>query len=352
MKIRLDSISKKFSDFTLFLDLELPDHSFITILGPSGSGKTTTLNLLAGIEKPDSGKIRFGDNDVTNLALHKRKIGMVFQDYALFPHMNLARNITYSLRVRGDGREERKKTLDRLVDLLHLEGLQERNIQDLSGGEQQRVALARAIASEPDVLLLDEPLSSLDPELRFDLRKDIRALQRRFGMTAVYVTHDQLEAFSLSDKIILLMDGKCVQFAEPETLYRRPANRKAASFLGFRNSFPVDRIGKSRDEHNEWLHCSSGSNRFEAIRGDSAAEGPYVCMFRPESCQPADQGHGPGGLFKGEVHTVEYHGGAYLAEINTEYSLMKTIHKRRPEEGQTMQFFVPRDDLLVFNLND
>jgi len=206
--------------------------AFVVLLGPSGCGKSTTLRLIAGLEEVTSGHVQIGDADVTGLPPAERRVSMVFQSYALFPHLSVAENIIFGLRVRNVPAAERAERLARVAALLGLDGLLERKPSQLSGGQQQRVALGRAIIAETPVCLMDEPLSNLDAQLRHEMRREIRALQRKLGITMVYVTHDQIEAMTMADQVILLRDGRVEQDGTPEELYNRPATEFAARFIG------------------------------------------------------------------------------------------------------------------------
>ena len=222
------------------LDLDIHPGETLVFLGPSGCGKTTTLRLIAGLEQPDAGgQVLFDDRDVTGLPIERRDVGMVFQNYALFPNLDVAGNIAYGLKIRGLPRTERDARVAELLAMMHLEPLAERRIQQLSGGQRQRVALARALAPRPRVLLFDEPLAALDAQLREQLRADIGALLRELGTTAVYVTHDQQEALALGDRIVVMGEGRIAQIGTPTQIYQRPASRFVAGFVGQLNRFEV-----------------------------------------------------------------------------------------------------------------
>jgi putative spermidine/putrescine transport system ATP-binding protein len=212
---------------------------FVTLLGPSGSGKTTLLMVLAGFVRPNGGSLRIGDTEVVRLPPHKREIGMVFQNYALFPHMNVGQNVAYPLRLRGIAKPEIAKRVERVLALVQLEDYADRRVDQLSGGQRQRVALARAIVFEPRILLMDEPLSALDKQLRERMQIEIRRLHDRLGMTTIAVTHDQREALTMSDRVAVLHQGKLVQFDAPRRLYERPVNRFVAEFIGESSFIPV-----------------------------------------------------------------------------------------------------------------
>ena len=223
------------------VDLDVRSGEFLTLLGPSGSGKTTLLMAIAGFNRPDSGSIRFGEDEVILSPPHKRDVGMVFQSYALFPHMNVADNIAFPLKLRGIGGTERAARVEEALETVQLSGFGERNIDQLSGGQKQRVALARAFVFGPRVLLMDEPLSALDKKLRERMQIELKHLHRKLGVTTVYVTHDQREALTMSDRIAVINDGELVQLDTPEIVYNRPANAFVADFIGESTMLPLTR---------------------------------------------------------------------------------------------------------------
>src|SRR6266404_7643677 len=232
--IRLEGVTKRYGAFAAAdnVDLAVSQGEFVTILGPSGSGKTTLLSLIAGLNRPTAGRIFIGGRDVTDATAQERNIGLVFQSYALFPHMTALENVLFPLGVRGiGGAEARERAIDALK-LVQLQGLGDRRPSQLSGGQQQRVALARAVVFKPDILLLDEPLGALDRKLREEVRGEIHQLQRRLGITTIMVTHDQDEALSLSDRIVVLQGGRVQQIDTPINAYHRPNSRFVADFLG------------------------------------------------------------------------------------------------------------------------
>ena len=232
--IRLDHITKSWGTARAVDDVSLTaeEGSLLVLLGPSGCGKSTTLRLIAGLEQPDEGTVTIGGADVTHLTPAQRQISMVFQSYALFPHLSVAENIIFGLRVRRVSRGERDERLKRVADIVGLGHLLDRKPSQLSGGQRQRVALGRAIIAEAKVCLMDEPLSNLDAKLRHEMRTEIRALQQRLGMTMVYVTHDQTEAMTMADRVVLMKDGRIEQNGTPEQLYNRPETAFTARFIG------------------------------------------------------------------------------------------------------------------------
>ncbi|MCF7647172.1 ABC transporter ATP-binding protein [Bacillus subtilis] len=235
--LNIKNLKKSFGTNTVVHDFSLAVEKgeFISFLGPSGCGKTTVLRMIAGFESPDQGVIEINGQDVVDLKPNKRNIGMVFQAYALFPNMTVAQNVAFGLRVSGKPKAEIDATVKEMLELIRLEHLADRFPYQMSGGQQQRVALARALATKPQVLLLDEPLSALDAKIRISLREEIRAIQRQLGITTVFVTHDQEEALSISDRIVVMHEGKADQIGTPFDIYNRPASRFVASFVGTLN---------------------------------------------------------------------------------------------------------------------
>ena len=232
--IELESVTKRWETTTGVdnVSFNVDGGTFVILLGPSGCGKSTTLRMIAGLEEVTGGRLRIGGHDVTDAPPSERALSMVFQSYALFPHLNVAENIVFGLKVRKVPAGERVKRLERVAEIVGLQEVLERKPGQLSGGQRQRVALARAIIAENDICLMDEPLSNLDAKLRHDMRVEIRALQQRLNMTVIYVTHDQAEAMSMGDKVILMREGRIEQEGTPEELYERPMTTFAASFIG------------------------------------------------------------------------------------------------------------------------
>jgi putative spermidine/putrescine transport system ATP-binding protein len=236
--LTLSNITKQFAGTTAVenFNLEVEKGEFVSFLGPSGCGKTTTLRMIAGFEIPTTGTVKIDDADITDKAPNQRNVGMVFQAYALFPNMTVSQNIGYGLRIRRESKATIKKTVEEMLALIHLEQKGNSYPHQLSGGQQQRVALARALANHPQVLLLDEPLSALDAKIRVSLRAEIRAIQRKLGITAIYVTHDQEEALSISDRIVVMFEGKIEQVGTPFEIYNFPQTAFVASFVGTLNT--------------------------------------------------------------------------------------------------------------------
>src|SRR5262245_54510626 len=269
-RLEIDRITKRYGQVYAVRDvsLDVADGEFVVLLGPSGCGKTTTLRLVAGFAEPTSGAVRLGDRDITWLPPWKRNAGLVFQSYALFPHLTVAQNVAFGLEMRKIGAAEMASRIADVLRLVRLEHLSERMPRQLSGGQQQRVALARALVFRPDVLLLDEPLSNLDAKLRQEVRLEIRALQRKLGLTTMLVTHDQEEALSLADRLVVMEHGAIQQVGTQRELYERPANRFVAGFVG-RTNFSDGALvaaGKFRSRGGLEIRVNGGAGDVLALR--------------------------------------------------------------------------------------
>ncbi|WP_087036767.1 ABC transporter ATP-binding protein [Thermococcus litoralis] len=270
VRLRLEDIEFKQDDFRLYIPfLEAKQGEFLTLLGPSGCGKTTTLRIIAGFEKPDKGRVYFDDTVVNDVPPYERNIGIVFQDYALFPHMTVYDNISFGLKLRKLPKEEIRRRVSWALELVGLKGFEDRYPEQLSGGQQQRVALARALVIEPQLLLLDEPLSNLDAKIRERLRGEVKRIQKELGITTIYVTHDQEEAMAISDRIAVMSVGKIEQVGNPLDLYYNPKNEFVAKFLGLSNILEVN-----AEEGKAYV----GNLCFEV-----KTEGRVKIFFRPES---------------------------------------------------------------------
>jgi sn-glycerol 3-phosphate transport system ATP-binding protein len=283
MQIELEKVSKSWGDVQAVdqVSFTAPAGELLVVLGPSGCGKSTVLRLIAGLETVSAGAIRIEGKDVTGLPPAKRNLSMVFQSYALFPHLSVAENIVFGLKVRKLAAAERQRRLERAMELLGLQGLLLRKPAELSGGQRQRVALGRAIVSEAPVCLMDEPLSNLDAKLRHEMRREIRTLQQRLGITMIYVTHDQVEAMTMADKIVLLNAGRVEQFAPPEELYARPATVFAAGFIGTppMNLLPLDNADVLR-----WARANLAGSLPQGVLAG------LIVGVRPEKISLADAG--------------------------------------------------------------
>ena len=305
--VRLDGVSKRFGAATALDDtwLEVKQGEFLTLLGPSGCGKTTLLNMMAGFLEPDTGEIFIAGDLVTATPPYEREIGIVFQNYALFPHMDVARNVGYGLRMRGVLKREIDERVAEALDLVKLRGFADRRPKQLSGGQQQRVALARALVIRPKVLLLDEPFSALDKNLRDAMQVELKEIQRRLGVTTVFVTHDQGEALSMSDRIVVMSAGRIRQIGTPDAIYRRPHDRFVAGFVGDVNVMP----GRIESRSGERATVLIGGLRREVEAsglGDRAAGGSIDVFVRPDhlALRPA----GEPGTLPARVATLVYQG--------------------------------------------
>ena len=282
MVIELKNIVKRFGQNTVVnhVDLTIGDGEFFTLLGPSGCGKTTLLRMIAGFNDPDEGDILFGGESILHLPAHKRDTGMVFQNYALFPHMSVEENVAYGLRARGIKGKEVKDRVKEVLESVQLADFASRYPRQLSGGQQQRVALARALVIRPRVLLCDEPLSNLDAKLRVSMREEIRRIQQNLGITTVYVTHDQEEAMAVSDRIAIFYAGHLQQVASPAAIYFTPANRFTAEFMGSCNILETQCV--AFDAASETARAVSGGVEFTFRAKDAMAGESLPIMLRPD----------------------------------------------------------------------
>jgi iron(III) transport system ATP-binding protein len=283
--IRLENISKRFDKTKVLegLTLSVDQGEFFTLLGPSGCGKTTTLRIIAGFIYPDTGNVFINGKDVSRIPPEKRGLGMVFQNYALFPHMTVAENISFGLKLRKLSKARIQERVDKYLELIRLQGYQKRKIAELSGGQQQRVAVARALAIEPEILLMDEPLSNLDAKLREEMRSEIREIQRHLGIAAVYVTHDQAEALAMSDRIAVFEKGKCTQIGGPEEIYNNPENPFIANFVGATNIVPCSITGYG----DSWTEVETLMTKIKLpVPAGHVLPGEACLSIRPEGLEP------------------------------------------------------------------
>ncbi|MFD1382794.1 ABC transporter ATP-binding protein [Rhodanobacter aciditrophus] len=283
--VHLDDVVMRFGDFTAVqkMDLKIESGEFFSFLGPSGCGKTTILNMVSGFLDPSEGAVRIGGKDMRGVPANKRPTSMIFQNLALFPLMTVAENIEFGLEVRGVSKAERKKTSDRLLELVALEGSGTKKVSELSGGQKQRIAIARALAVEPQVLLLDEPLSALDLKLRQHMRTELKEIQRKTGITFIYITHDQGEALTMSDRVAVMSAGKLQQVADPIALYRDPQTSFVASFVGENNGISGT-VVESRN--GEAIIDAGVLGKLAGRVAEPIAPGARATLFiRPESFQ-------------------------------------------------------------------
>jgi iron(III) transport system ATP-binding protein len=313
MNIGIREVTRRFGGVTAVdaVSLEIADGELFTLLGPSGCGKTTLLRLVAGFYRPDGGAIVFGERVVNDVPPHARNIGMVFQNYALWPHMTVLQNVAYGLRLRRLPAEALRARVAEGLRKVNLVGLESRYPGQLSGGQQQRVALARALVLNPDILLLDEPLSNLDAKIRVQVRAEIRRLQQELRITTVYVTHDQEEALSLSDRVAVMREGRVLQVGVPRDLYERPRSRFVADFVGTNNLIP----GTAVRTEGEWLLVETAIGPLRARPMGALAPGqPCVLALRPENVTVG--GSGPdGNRVRGRIVLASYLGNTLRYDV-------------------------------------
>ena len=285
--LRLEGVCKSFGDTQVLkgIDLEIKKGEFITLLGSSGCGKTTTLRIIAGLENADAGKVYLEGNDITDLVPNKRDVNTVFQNYALFPHMTVAENIGYGLKIRKRSKEEIEKKVKEMLELVQLSGFEKRMPDQLSGGQRQRVAIARAVANEPKVLLLDEPLGALDLKLRRQMQLELKRLQKKLGITFIYITHDQEEAINMSDRIAVMHEGVFAQIGTPNEIYYHPRNSYVASFVGDANIYKEnDQVFAVRAE-NVLMNGEAECRLSAEVMEKSYAGGQLRILFRLDDGQ-------------------------------------------------------------------
>ncbi|WP_081771635.1 ABC transporter ATP-binding protein [Paraburkholderia nodosa] len=356
--LSLDGISKRFGAFTALeqLSLEVRAGELVALLGPSGCGKTTTLRLIAGFEFPDTGAIRIAGRDVTALPPNKRGLGMVFQNYSLFPHLTVAENIAFGLRMTGVPKRQRGERVAHMLDTIRLPAFADRRIAQMSGGQQQRVALARALVTNPSVLLLDEPLGALDKNLRENMQFELKSLQTRLGITSVMVTHDQEEALTMSDRVVVMNHGRILQAGTPNEVYNRPRTRFVAEFLGAANILPFSVL------HGEanWLEVAIGKTGTgtparcrvaHALRHAPSMGAEGSLAVRPEKLrlgepQPDDirfEGVVAARVFRGSQHAYRVE----VAALGQTLAVYQQATAAALEPGVAASVFISPDDLVV-----
>lgn len=299
--VELENIVKRFGNVVAVdhVSVKVRENEFFSLLGPSGCGKTTTLRIIAGLEEPDEGTVRLHGADVTDIPTHKRNIGMVFQHLALFPHMNVFDNIAFGLKMKKVPKNEIRERVKGILEIVRLEGLENRRIHQLSGGQQQRVALARALVIEPSVLLLDEPLGALDLKIRQHMMVELKNIQRRVGTTFVYVTHDQTEAMTMSDRIAIMRDGRIQQIGSPTEVYYKPANTFVASFIG-------EAVNLIEGEVRDGMLSGSPLGPINVTGSD--VKGKAALAIRPEMVQVGLELSGLENIFEGVIQSAIFKG--------------------------------------------
>ncbi|MBN9244687.1 MAG: ABC transporter ATP-binding protein [Mesorhizobium sp.] len=339
--LSINAITKRFGDFAAVDDVTLavPHGSFVCLLGPSGCGKTTLLRMIAGLEEPSAGAIVLDGEDITTLPTHKRSLGMVFQSLALFPHLTVGDNIAYALRIRGAPKQDQRKRVEELLSMIHLSGFADRPVTKLSGGQRQRVAIARALALSPKLFLLDEPLSALDAKLREAMQVELRQLQQRLGITTIVVTHDQREAMTMADLVVVMGKGKILQAAPPIEIYRKPADAFVADFIGITNLLPVETDGAGRSSvlgaAVPELACPSGTTK-------------ATISIRPEDVRLTTPGRG---TLDGTVTFVRDLGGTIETFVEAGGMTITAVAtpRERPDVqvGQTVGVLLPAENCVV-----
>ncbi|MHA7774126.1 ABC transporter ATP-binding protein [Roseibium sp. M-1] len=349
--VTLTNIVKKFGGFTAVhrMSMDIPDGSFVTLLGPSGCGKTTTLRMIAGLIDPSEGDITIKGKRINDVPIHKRNLGLVFQNYALFPHKTIAENVAFGLKYRSVSRADAERKVKDVLDLVQLPHVADRYPKQLSGGQQQRIALARAIVIEPDVLLLDEPLSALDANLREDMRVELKRIQHRIGITTVFVTHDQSEALAMSDRIVVMSNGRVEQIGTPQEVYNTPASEFVSRFLGISNILEAT----CREANGQAISLQLdqlGTVTVPKERAPNVAgTGPAQLVIRAEKLllaeksAPADDRIALNGI----VEAVDYQGQAarYFVRVgDTQLQVINMIDQHPFQEGSEVSVrFRPRD---------
>lgn len=336
--INLENITKKYDETVVIEDLNLyvKRNEFITLLGPSGCGKSTTLNIIAGFENVDKGNIIFENNIINNLPPHKRQINTVFQKYALFTHMNIFENIAFGLRIKKIPEKEIKEKVKTMLKLVDLEGYEKRSPDSLSGGQQQRVAIARALVNEPKVLLLDEPLGALDLKLRKEMQLELKKIQKHLGITFIFVTHDQEEALTMSDTIVVMNKGKIQQIGAPEDIYNEPKNKFVAKFIGESNI--IDGIMledfKVFFEDKEFKCVDKGFNKNEQVE----------IVIRPEDIKIVSSEEG---MLYGKVSSIIFKGVHYEIEVHINGKSWLIHNTMHVNVGETIGLNIFSDDIHI-----
>ncbi|RSN77695.1 MAG: ABC transporter ATP-binding protein, partial [Thermoproteota archaeon] len=348
--VELRNVSKSFGKVRAVdnASLRVEHGEFFSVLGPSGCGKTTLLRLISGLEFPDSGRIYFDGRDVTDLPSFKRETGMVFQNYALWPHMTVFENIAYGLKIRKYDKNRIKEKVKEVLKLVKLEGMEERYPTQLSGGQQQRVALARALVIEPKILLLDEPLSNLDAKLRVEMREEIKRIQKHLGLTAIYVTHDQEEAMVISDRIAVMNSGRIIQVGSPVELYRRPSDLFVATFLGRCNMI---RGRVSRLQGERAVVSLNGNEIVGIISSGSVKVGDeVVCIVRPESFSTLEAENKFEGMLKWSSFAGSY------VQISLETAFGRILAYMNPSfsnrVGDIVRIYARPEDIIIISAGE
>jgi putative spermidine/putrescine transport system ATP-binding protein len=354
--LKMKGVTRRFGNTTALHDfhLEMSGGQFVTLLGPSGCGKSTALNCLAGLLDLSDGEILLNDRPIQDVAAEKRGFGMVFQNYALFPHLSVERNVGYGLELRRVPKAEREKRVRGALELVHLAEFGKRYPGQLSGGQQQRLAIARTVVLEPALLLLDEPLSNLDANLRNEMRIELKRIHSELNLTTVYVTHDQSEAMSLSDIVVVMRNGHIEQIGSPQEIYNQPKSPFVAHFMGYINRLPVTILGK---EHGYWrIETANGTQLLGASTNEETSWQPgqkAVALIRPDETIADPQSDA--NRLTGHVQLVEYVGRAYesLVLLTGQGGTQLLAHSgRRQNSGDQIEISIDPDRLLLFSADE
>lgn len=342
-KIRLVDVSKSYGD-QLILDhfnLTVKADEFLTLLGPSGCGKTTTLRIIGGFEIPNQGKVYVNDKDITNVPPNLRKINTVFQHYSLFPHLNVRDNVAFGLKLKGVSKKLAGPKADEMLKIMGLEGFGDRTIDQLSGGQQQRVAIARALINEPEILLLDEPLGALDAKLRKTMQIELKEIQKKTGITFIFVTHDQEEALSMSDRIVVMSEGKIQQIGSPMEIYNEPINRFVASFIGQSNIYEGKMTGP--------YEVSFLGHKFRCIQNDFQINEPVDIVIRPEDMElvpPED------GMVQARVLDHSFKGVYYVMRLDIQGKVSLSQSTKLAKENSQVGIVIDPENIQIMHKTD
>ncbi|WP_026895598.1 ABC transporter ATP-binding protein [Clostridiisalibacter paucivorans] len=324
------------------LNLDIEKGKLVSLLGPSGCGKTTTLRVIAGFISPRSGKFIFNEDDYTKIPVHKRNFGLVFQSYALFPHLTVSDNIAFGLKMRKVDKNRIKTDVEKILKIVDLEGYGDRYPGELSGGQRQRVALARSLVIKPDLLLLDEPLSNLDAKLRLKMRVEIRRLQQKMGITTVFVTHDQEECFSISDKVAVMNKGVIEQYDTPEVIYSYPSTEFVARFVGFENFINLNRVDRD-------LYQSDSGHKFISEYQIAKDKTDIIGTIRPDDINIVREVQGDKNIINGKVSVRTYLGKEYQYSVDTDLGaiIVNGDNDHKYSQGDEVKLHLPSNKLVL-----